>query len=110
MCWSCSQDFKKVLHKKASFKSFIENSERTASAKESDQGCSVHIIVLMNNVLKNTFLNAKLLISLNENSEILGLIFRDYNIIYSGDLREFVQLLTENLICQHQVSTSLIPF
>lgn len=49
------------------------------------------------------------LVSVKENSEVLGLILRDYNIIYSGDLREFVQLLSENLICQHQVPTSLIP-
>lgn len=95
------------MHEKVSFKSFVENSERTARTKESTvywkvQVCSVHIILLlMNNVLKNMFLNANLLVSLKENSEVLGLILRDYNIIYTGDLREFVQLLSENLICQH---------
>lgn len=63
----------------------------------------------MNNVLKKKFLNANLFIFMKEKSEVLGLILRDYKIICSGDFREFVQLLSENLICQHQVSTSLIP-
>lgn len=110
MYWCCSQDFKKILHEKVSFKSFVENSKRIANRKERDQGYSVHIILLlMNNVLRKMFLNSNPLFSLKENSKVLGFILRDYNIIYSVDLREFVQLLSGKLICQHRVSTSLLP-
>lgn len=102
--------FQESLHEKVSFKSFVENSERTANTEESEQGYSVHIILLlMNNLLKKMILNSNPSVSLKENSEVLELILRDYNIIYSGDLREFVQLLSEKLIYQHQVSTSLLP-
>lgn len=51
--------FQESLREKVSFKSFVENSERTANTEESDQGYSVHIILLlMNNFLKKMILNS----------------------------------------------------
>jgi len=66
------------VHGEASSQVFVENSERTANAKEDDQGYFVHICPVPNGqCTKKMFISTNPSVSMKGSSEVLRRILRD---------------------------------